>query len=105
MAPSASSSAAVQPVLKTMQPFAHRVQHASSAAAVKSSLPVAGEPFFPEEPAAPIVKTNIPGPKGTALIAELDSVFECRSVNMMANYQESIGNYITDVDGNVLLDV
>jgi 4-aminobutyrate aminotransferase/(S)-3-amino-2-methylpropionate transaminase len=38
-------------------------------------------------------------------IAELDKVFETRSLNMLADYQKSVGNYIADLDGNVLLDV
>jgi 4-aminobutyrate aminotransferase/(S)-3-amino-2-methylpropionate transaminase len=63
------------------------------------------EPFFPDEPAGPIVKTTIPGPKQKEAIEELDKVFDTRSLNMLANYQESSGNYIADPDGNVLLDV
>jgi 4-aminobutyrate aminotransferase/(S)-3-amino-2-methylpropionate transaminase len=32
-------------------------------------------------------------------------VFDTRSLNMLANYEKSYGNYIADPDGNVLLDV
>ncbi|EMC96167.1 hypothetical protein BAUCODRAFT_33510 [Baudoinia panamericana UAMH 10762] len=63
------------------------------------------QPFFPDEPARPIVRTAIPGPEAKKTIAHLDRVFDTRSLNMMANYQNSYGNYIADVDGNVLLDV
>jgi 4-aminobutyrate aminotransferase/(S)-3-amino-2-methylpropionate transaminase len=30
---------------------------------------------------------------------------DTRSLNMVANYEKSFGNYIHDPDGNVLLDV
>ena len=49
--------------------------------------------------------TSIPGPKSKKAIEELDKVFDTRSLNMLANYQNSFGNYIADLDGNVLLDV
>ena len=38
-------------------------------------------------------------------ISNLNDVFDTRSLNMMANYQNSCGNYIADMDGNLLLDV
>lgn len=86
--------------------MATQVRQASAAAALKSSTPDRHEqPFFPDEPAGPIVRTEIPGPKSKEAIAHLDRVFDTRSLNMMANYQNSFGNYIADLDGNVLLDV
>ncbi|KAK1835182.1 aminotransferase class-III-domain-containing protein [Podospora conica] len=57
------------------------------------------------EPEAPSVQTEIPGPKAKAAIAELDQVFDTRSLNMLTDYQKSAGNYIADADGNILLDV
>ncbi|KAL2171092.1 hypothetical protein VTG60DRAFT_3783 [Thermothelomyces hinnuleus] len=57
------------------------------------------------EPESPSVKTPIPGPKSKATIAELDEVFDTRSLNMLTDYTRSAGNYIADLDGNVLLDV
>lgn len=82
-------------------------KQASAAAALAPSPVSQGseQPFFPDEPAGPILRTEIPGPKGKAAIAHLDKVFDTRSLNMMANYQNSFGNYIADLDGNVLLDV
>ncbi|KAI9677516.1 MAG: 4-aminobutyrate transaminase [Caeruleum heppii] len=62
-------------------------------------------PFFPDEPAGPHVRTPIPGPNSQKAIKDLDRVFDTRSLNMMANYQNSFGNYISDLDGNLLLDV
>lgn len=50
------------------------------------------KPFFPDEPAAPIVSTPIPGPKNKAAAAELDEVFDVRSLNMLADYYKSVGN-------------
>jgi 4-aminobutyrate aminotransferase/(S)-3-amino-2-methylpropionate transaminase len=82
--------------------------HNASAAAAAAKAPASNfgeQPYFPDEPAAPIIKTQIPGPKSKQAIAELDRVFDTRSLNMMANYQNSFGNYIADLDGNVLLDV
>jgi 4-aminobutyrate aminotransferase/(S)-3-amino-2-methylpropionate transaminase len=68
-----------------------RRQYASAAAAAVSSD--AGEqPFFPDEPSQPIVKTQIPGPKSKAAIERLSKVTDTRSLNMMANYQQSYGN-------------
>lgn len=57
------------------------------------------------EPNAPSVKTEIPGPKSKEQTADLDKVFDTRSLNMLTDYNASIGNYIADPDGNVLLDV
>ena len=74
-------------------------------AAAKASGSSVEQPFFPNEPSGPVVKTSIPGPESQKAIAKLDKVFETRSLNMLANYQKSVGNYIADPDGNVLLDV
>ena len=63
------------------------------------------QPYFPNEPEAPQIRTEIPGPKAKQAIIDLDKVFDTRSLNMMANYHNSLGNYIADLDGNVLLDV
>lgn len=57
------------------------------------------------EPAAPSVKTDIPGPKAKEQIADLDKVFDTRALNMITDYKASVGNYIVDPDGNELLDV
>lgn len=80
-------------------------RYGAAAAAVKASEPTGEQPFFPNEPAGPIIKTAIPGPEQKKAIAELDKVFDTRSLNMLANYGKSFGNYIADPDGNVLLDV
>jgi len=61
--------------------------------------------FHKDEPVAPILKTKIPGPKAIEAVKQLDRVFDTRSINMMADYTQSVGNYISDPDGNMLLDV
>jgi len=84
-------------------PIASQRRHASAAAAAVAD---SGEhPFFPDEPRQPIVKTEIPGPESKKAIERLSKVFDTRSLNMMADYSRSYGNYIADLDGNVLLDV
>ncbi len=61
--------------------------------------------YYAWEPEGPSVKTAIPGPKSKAAIAELDKVFDTRSLNMLTDFRNSSGNYIVDPDGNALLDV
>lgn len=61
--------------------------------------------FYAGEPEGPVVKTDIPGPKSKEAIAQLHKVFDTRSLNMLADYTQSFGNYIVDPDGNKLLDV
>ena len=62
-------------------------------------------PYFPDELKGPVVRTEIPGPQGKKAIAHLDTIFDTRSLNMMADYRNSFGNYLADPDGNVFLDV
>ena len=82
------------------------VRSASAAAAtVQFETSPTASPFFADEPVGPRIQTPIPGPKSKAAITNLHNVFDTRSLNMMANYQQSYGNYIADLDGNVLLDV
>ncbi|KAL8917046.1 MAG: hypothetical protein Q9172_005999 [Xanthocarpia lactea] len=84
---------------------------ATAAAAAASATPEMTtktsyeQPFIPKEPTRPYVHTTIPGSESKKAIANLNRVFDIRSLNMMANYQNSFGNYIADPDGNVLLDV
>jgi 4-aminobutyrate aminotransferase/(S)-3-amino-2-methylpropionate transaminase len=73
-------------------PVALRRQYASAAAA--AAVPDMGgeQSFFPDEPTAPIVKTQIPGPESKVAIERLSNVFDTRSLNMMADYSRSYGN-------------
>lgn len=47
----------------------------------------------------------MPGPESVRCIEDLNRSFETRSVNMMVDYTRSVGNYIANPDGNLLLDV
>lgn len=76
----------------------------ATAAAATSGARMASS-YYKGEPDAPIVKTDIPGPKSQASITKLNEVFDTRSINMLADYTKSFGNYIVDPDGNTLLDV
>ena len=84
-------SSIVRPTGSTIAPTALRRQYASAAAAAVAA-DNGEQAFFPDEPSAPIVKTQMPGPKSKAAIARLSKVTDTRSLNMMANYQQSYGN-------------
>lgn len=76
-----------------------------SFASSRSLKAASAAPFFPNEPEGPSMKTAIPGPKTKKHIDELNDVFDTRSMNMLADYTKSVGNYIVDPDDNTLLDV
>ncbi|KFD47522.1 hypothetical protein M514_11616 [Trichuris suis] len=59
---------------------------------------------FSNEPSAPVVKTSIPGPKSESMRAELGQIQNAETIQFFVDYEKSIGNYIADVDGNLLLD-
>ncbi|RCK67796.1 4-aminobutyrate aminotransferase [Candida viswanathii] len=62
--------------------------------------------YFPQEPTEPIFQTeSIPGPKSQALNKELGEVYDNHATYFVADYFNSLGNYISDADGNKLLDV
>lgn len=92
-----ASSAAARSSRPVALPREFRRRFAASSRAMSS--------FYPGEPEGPSVKTEIPGPNARAAIAELNEVFDTRSLNMLTDYSKCIGNYIADPDGNVLLDV
>lgn len=61
--------------------------------------------YVPNEPTAPQLLTAVPGPRTKQLQEELSSVQQAGTVQIFADYERSLGNYLVDVDGNVLLDV
>ena len=92
--------------LSTTMPITTTTKTAASIATPQLAEQTHSElPFFPDEPFKPHMRTTIPGPESKKAIEGLDKIFDTRSLNMMANYQNSFGNYIADLDGNVLLDV
>ena len=60
---------------------------------------------IPGEPERARVLTAIPGPKSEALRARHQLHQDARTVHVYQDARASIGNYLVDVDGNVLLDV
>ncbi|KAK6454597.1 4-aminobutyrate aminotransferase [Scheffersomyces xylosifermentans] len=62
--------------------------------------------YYPNEPTKPeLVTETIPGPKSQQLNEELGRKFDNRATYFVADYVNSLGNYISDADGNKLLDV
>lgn len=57
-----------------------------------------------EKYSQPIIKATVPGPKSKELLSKINQVQDLRTANFVANYEASSGNWLADVDGNVLLD-
>lgn len=59
--------------------------------------------YFPDEPKAPkLVGSTTKSSEEKTL---LNKVFDARAAYFVADYDQSIGNYLVDVDGNTYLDV
>ncbi|ODV83713.1 hypothetical protein CANARDRAFT_29703 [[Candida] arabinofermentans NRRL YB-2248] len=62
------------------------------------------EKYYPSEPEKPVIKTAIPGPVSQEMLKQLSGVYDTKASYYVADYYNSIGNYICDADGNMLLD-
>ncbi len=69
------------------------------------TLPKTPAPAFPGEPEKIVVKTPIPGPRSEELRARHGKYQDARTVHFYQDAKKSLGNYMVDVDGNVILDV
>ena len=65
---------------------------ATAATAAVNSSNGTEQALFQGEPAGPTVKGQIPGPKAVKAIERLSKIFDTQNVNMMVNYDESLGN-------------
>ena len=61
--------------------------------------------YFPDEPSGPTINGPVPGATSTKIREELNKVFDAKAAYFVADYYNSVGNYIADADGNKLLDV
>lgn len=62
-------------------------------------------PYNPNEPRWPSMKTSIPGPASVQLMRELTDIQGEHMVQFFVDYEKSQGNYLVDVDGNIMLDL
>lgn len=83
-----------------------RITRTLKTPAIKRAYATVAQQYFPNEPTAPVlVSDSVPGPKSQALNEELGSIFDNRATYFVSDYSKAVGNYISDVDGNKLLDV
>src|SRR4029079_15347418 len=68
-------------------------------------LPRSVAPAIPGEPERVHVATPIPGPASEALRARHGRHQDARTVHVYQDAKRSLGNYLVDVDGNVILDI
>ncbi|KAI9504464.1 4-aminobutyrate aminotransferase [Coemansia spiralis] len=59
-----------------------------------------------QEPKEPHMATSeVPGPESQAALQRLSQLQDTRAVIFTADYNKSVGNYIADADGNMMLDM
>ncbi|KAK7112739.1 hypothetical protein V1264_012141 [Littorina saxatilis] len=106
--PSGAVRQAIRCVSSSLHSTTLRAQ-TTMAAAMPDPLPVRQKtPLVTEvgkEPPGPAMKTNVPGRESLRLKAELDKIQNTDAVHFFVDYANSRGNYVVDVDGNIMLDV
>lgn len=100
--PALRAAQALRPAIRSLHAASLNSTRCFSSASIRMA---SNKAFIQGEPDAPVLKASIPGPQSAKRIAELGEVFDTRSINMMTDFTKSIGNYISDPDGNYLLDV
>ncbi|KAL7972680.1 aminotransferase class-III domain-containing protein [Trichoderma sp. SZMC 28014] len=100
--PALRAAQALRPAIRSLHAASLNSSRCFSSASIRMA---SSKAFIQGEPDAPVLQTSIPGPQSSKRIAELSEVFDTRSINMMTDFTKSIGNYISDPDGNYLLDV
>uniref|UniRef100_A0A1A9X4W3 (S)-3-amino-2-methylpropionate transaminase n=1 Tax=Glossina brevipalpis TaxID=37001 RepID=A0A1A9X4W3_9MUSC len=73
--------------------------------ATKTSSYVKYFTSLPEPKEPTIMSSSIPGPKSLELKKKLNSMQLSDAVKFFVDYESSTGNYLCDVDGNVMLDL
>ena len=73
--------------------------------AARLEVPESPSPPIAGEPERARVATKVPGPKSEALRARHGRFQDARTVHLYQDAKKSLGNYLVDVDGNVLLDI
>jgi 4-aminobutyrate aminotransferase/(S)-3-amino-2-methylpropionate transaminase len=70
------------------------------------SVPFSPTPKVPGEFSSPLIKSKtVPGPIGLEMQAQIEKSQCSKAVSLMTDYEQSIGNYLVDSDGNRLLDI
>ena len=87
--------------------FSSTFQHARAASRtpINTSQLTNCEKRYPLEPVEPLCPTEFPGPKSKAFKQELGEM-TCTLTNMFpVDTSNSLGNYVSDIDGNQYLDL
>ena len=59
---------------------------------------------FPGEPDGPVLRTEVPGPEARRIVERLSSKQCTLTIDFPVDLENSVGNYLCDVDGNMYLD-
>ncbi len=102
----ASETARLEPLSRERVLPLHAEQRRSPEATMANEpIPSAPAPAIAGEAERISVRTKIPGPSSEALRARHGKYQDARTVHFYQDAKKSRGNYIVDVDGNVILDV